>query len=140
LDIWTDATIQQFDGGSWMLICDSSLGSLAPGIPLVGGFSFGDPVYVSENPSIIPPPWPPDPDGIWGFYAAFSEIPAGTVLYDEIVFTCLAVGDVTLYLLDAPDGEQASIIYDTVVVHQIPEPITIVLLGLGGLLALRRRK
>jgi hypothetical protein len=40
----------------------------------------------------------------------------------------------TIWLLD-----QAMTILDTVTIHQIPEPMTMVLLGLGGLL-LRRRK
>jgi hypothetical protein len=138
LDIWTDATIPQFVAGVWMLVCDPTLGSITPGIPLINGFSFGDPPYTDEEPEIIPPP---GLDGIWGVYTALSEIPAGTVLYDEIGFHCVSTGDVTLYLLDAPDGEPASTVFDTVVIHQIiPEPVTIALLGLGGLLVLRRRK
>ena len=42
---------------------------------------------------------------------------------------------VTINLLDAAGGVQ-----DTIVVHQIPEPMTIALLGLGGLFLLRRRR
>jgi hypothetical protein len=51
----------------------------------------------------------------------------------DVVFHCDGEGDVTLYLVDN-DGEVA----DSQVIHQIPEPMTIALLGLGGLL-LRRK-
>jgi hypothetical protein len=53
---------------------------------------------------------------------------------DLIDFHCVGLGDVTLLLLDG-DGE----LVDSQVIHQIPEPITFALLGLGGLF-LRRRK
>jgi hypothetical protein len=54
-----------------------------------------------------------------------------------IGFHCLAVGDVVITLWgDAWDGAAA---IDTLTIHQVPEPITIGLLGLGGLF-LRRRK
>jgi len=56
----------------------------------------------------------------------------------EIGFHCLAPGDVTITLWgDAWDTAGPPI--DTLVIHQIPEPVTIGLLGLGGLF-LRRRK
>jgi len=55
-------------------------------------------------------------------------------LVDLIKFTCDGVGDVILILYDA-DGVEM----DRQTIHQIPEPMTIALLGLGGLF-LRRRK
>jgi len=60
-------------------------------------------------------------------------IPNGLVI-DGISFHCEGLGDVTLTLMDAAGG-----VLDTQVIHQIPEPITFALLGLGGLF-LRRRK
>jgi hypothetical protein len=141
LDIWTDADIPQFGGGSWMLICDTTMGSIDPGISLVAGYSYGDPPYTADKAEVIPPE---GLEGIWGFYADFAGTSAGTTLYDEIIFHCEygdPPGDVTIYLMDAPDGQPASTIFDTVVIHHIvPEPMTAVLLGLGGLLVLRRRK
>jgi len=54
----------------------------------------------------------------------------------EIDFHCLAVGDALIELY----ADDFSTVLDTITIHQVvPEPITIGLLGLGGLL-LRRRK
>jgi hypothetical protein len=58
------------------------------------------------------------------------------VLVDLIDFHCTGQpGDVMLYLAEAA----VFTVFDTQVIHQIPEPITFALLGLGGLF-LRRRK
>ena len=52
--------------------------------------------------------------------------------------TCLSVtADVWVELWDAAD---LSAPVDTLTIYQIPEPMTLALLSLGGLLALRRRK
>ena len=53
---------------------------------------------------------------------------------DGVIFHCDGPEDVVLTLIDLDTGE----IYDTQVIHQ-PEPMTMALLGLGGLF-LRRRK
>jgi len=68
-----------------------------------------------------------------------AGVPALSQLFDEILFHCDGPGDVmiTLYLLDGNFAVVAA--QDSVLVHQIPEPITMALLGLGGLF-LRRRK
>ena len=63
-----------------------------------------------------------------------AAIPDGKII-DGIGFHCDAEGDVIVTLLDGADGS----ILDTAVIHQVPEPITFALLGLGGLF-LRRRK
>jgi hypothetical protein len=59
--------------------------------------------------------------------------PNGLVI-DGLRFHCEGLGDVTLTLMDLDLN-----VFDSQVIHQIPEPITMVLLGLGGLF-LRRRK
>jgi len=60
------------------------------------------------------------------------------VLADNIVFHCDGPGEVLLTLCGL-DGDGALFTMDTQVIHQIPEPMTMGLLGLGGLF-LRRRK
>jgi hypothetical protein len=61
-------------------------------------------------------------------------IPDGAMI-DGLKFHCEGLGDVIVSLLDGADGT----LLDRMVIHQIPEPITFALLGLGGLF-LRRRK
>jgi len=61
------------------------------------------------------------------------DIPNG-VMIDGIKLHCEGMGDVIVSLLDGADGR----LLDQVIIHQIPEPITFALLGLGGLM-LRRR-
>jgi len=66
-------------------------------------------------------------------------LPAGTLI-DQIKFHCDAIGEVTISLWwdQYGTGENMALM-DTQVIHQIPEPMTLALLGLGGLF-LRRRK
>jgi hypothetical protein len=73
-----------------------------------------------------------------------------TILVDHVLLHCDdAPGDVVVWM--SPDVAGGGSIYTTgmpydgtwgagVVVHQVPEPMTIALLGLGGLALLRRRK
>jgi len=63
-----------------------------------------------------------------------DPIPQGKVI-DGLLFHCIGEGDVILTLLDGLDFS----VLDSLTIHQIPEPITFALLGLGGLF-LRRRK
>ena len=58
----------------------------------------------------------------------------GIGLLAEFEFHCDGLGDVTISYNDSNLG-----LMDTLIIHQIPEPVTMVLLGLGGLF-LRRRK
>jgi len=56
---------------------------------------------------------------------------------DLIDFHCTGEGEAILTLLDPDDPTH---VYDTQVIHQVPEPATIALLGLGGLFLVRRRR
>lgn len=67
---------------------------------------------------------------------------------DGVILTCLAAGDARLSLVNIyqaynedTDGYYPPVIttFDTQIIHQIPEPTTMALLGIGGLF-LRRRK
>jgi hypothetical protein len=76
----------------------------------------------------------------------FGPVAAPLVIMDGLLFHCVeeteviidlhVTGDTTI------DGESVPIstILDTITVTQIPEPMTVALLGLGGLFLLRRRK
>ena len=53
----------------------------------------------------------------------------------DVILHCAGEGDVTVLLGPAPSTDML----DKLIIHQIPEPMTMALLGLGGLF-LRRRK
>jgi hypothetical protein len=80
-------------------------------------------------------------NGMWGNVTLFSgTAPLGSTLIDQIGLHCDGPGDVLIKLIDCDpgSGEPTGLVYDTLIVHQIPEPATLALLGLGGLL-LRRK-
>ncbi|MHC4112904.1 MAG: PEP-CTERM sorting domain-containing protein [Planctomycetota bacterium] len=88
----------------------------------------------------VPPiicPYPID-DLLWFDIAFFPEHnfqPPG--IFFEVELTCTLAGvDVFVELYD----DIGVTLLDTLIIHQVPEPMTIAMLGLGGLLALRRRK
>jgi hypothetical protein len=136
IDIWTDADILPDVGeGYWSMGVPIVDGSLTNGVglgqgtdttiyPGAGGYG-----YVPEGS-----------DGPWGGVGCVtaSSYPAGTKLYDEIIFHCEREGEATITLYWDPWGTQTPI--DSVTIHQVPEPMTIALLGLGSLVLLRRRK
>jgi hypothetical protein len=72
--------------------------------------------FVDLAKPIVPPP----------------DLPA-EMLADGMALHCEDLGDVTVTLLVGSE------LHDSVTIHQIPEPITLALMGVGGLF-LRRRK
>ncbi|MHC4575644.1 MAG: PEP-CTERM sorting domain-containing protein [Planctomycetota bacterium] len=68
--------------------------------------------------------------------SSLSFLPLVGKLIDDIVFHCEGPGDVTMTLI----FNDFTTVFDTLTIHQIPEPATLALLGLGGLFLMRRRK
>jgi hypothetical protein len=82
----------------------------------------------------------------WGFgYEVSAAQSEGTLPGGEefrYIYHCCGPGIkyVTISLWDDDVGYGTNDVQDTIVIHQIPEPATIALLGLGGLLMRRRKK
>jgi len=84
-------------------------------------------------------PFFPGSGGTYGAIMSTSGVTAAAGIYfDEIIFHCDSPHDVVVELWSTLDGS-AFVLEDAVIIHQIPEPATIALLSLGGLL-LRKRK
>ena len=83
------------------------------------------------------------PDDAQNFSLGGGNLPPTVTLYDELimdglVFHCEEPTDVVITLSESM-GAGEFMLLDQIIVHQIPEPMTMALLGLGGLF-LRRRK
>jgi len=147
LGIWTDAEIAA-DGGLetyYILVCDITKGSIdASGATIYNEDSSIDNDAIGAGYVIMTdPPLPGVPgvsyNGAWGgVFTLGDPIPADTVIFDLIDFHCNSAVDGTIYLVGLSYDWELTTVYDSVVIHQ-PEPMTVALLGLGGLL-LRRRK
>ncbi|MHC4707533.1 MAG: PEP-CTERM sorting domain-containing protein [Planctomycetota bacterium] len=145
IDIWTDSGFAQFEGVTYSMSAMTHYGSLD-----WSGATFSNP----PSTNIINGPWPaaelppgdnPPEAGFWGsIFSIEAATPADTVLVNNIFYHALDGGDATIWLYEwlGDPGQEDPTVVDAVVIHQgvIPEPMTIALLGLGGLLALRRRK
>ena len=89
---------------------------------------------------------PQGEEGVGGslFNLGFTAIPAGTVGLDGVMFHCRKPeGDAVINLYKMSSGvpiDPATDLLDSVTIHQTPEPMTMALLGLGGLGLLRRRR
>lgn len=108
-----------------------------------GGFVVSSLIYLWPPDSTYPP-WPQEPiiydDVIWYYinFILFDPLPEPCPpgMWITIDLTCMSAGvDVFVVLCD-----DALVTLDTLIIHQVPEPGTIALLGLGGLFLLRRRR
>ena len=75
----------------------------------------------------------------------FDDLEGPLVLMKELYIHCLDWTGVVLEIISQGlevDGEyiEPGTLMHTLTIHQIPEPMTIALLGLGGLFVLRRKK
>jgi hypothetical protein len=149
LDIWTDSMIYggQPGEGDWLLYCDTNLATISGGVGNPAIIAGGNTLAIYDGK--VTGGWspePPDPmDGVGGAVFVFgAPIMPNDILYDQIVFHCEGgEGDVLVQLVSGVVvGTEIHItgVYDELVIHQTPEPMTLGLLGLGGLGLIRRRK
>ena len=134
IDVWSDG---QDIGDSPIYLAFAGPAS----IDLSGAINAVNP---TSPPFVTPPDWYPEDMAGNVFIdvvivaVPVPNLPAG-VIADGIVMHCDGLEDVLITLFrDARDIGGELLVMDTQIIHQ-PEPITIALLGLGGLF-LRRRK
>jgi hypothetical protein len=123
------------DDTYWALVGDTSEvilsgGTVGAGAPTDTGI-YG---YNAQANGFCLPPF----DGVWGFIGDIAGNPTGPGTYiDEIEWTL--VGGATGSWVSLV-GTTDFLIFVMGPTLYVPEPVTIALLGLGGLLALRRRR
>ena len=137
LSMWTDEWVYGSMGQYlWALVCDRSLASIT------GGEAGPDAVYswgveFSGSASDL---WsvPQHEDGQYGSIGG-EELPGGLYL-DNFVYTPISAGGVEVRFLRISSHSGGILsVPDSIVIHQVPEPMAIGLFGLGGLLVVRRR-
>jgi hypothetical protein len=120
------------------VVSDSSedqIAYLSFGYVSEGGFELSDPRSPFPGP-IIPYPSDDTIEFELIFVQPPNPIPPGN--WFEVDLTCLKAGvDVFVELYD---GAAPFSLLDSLTIHQVPEPMTLALLGLGGLFMIRRRK
>jgi hypothetical protein len=132
--------------GYFALVADTSLGVIDPYTTVVGAMppvpdatmALGYAVADNFMGGI-----PAGYEGLAGTVGSYATMPPylDGIYFDLIDFHCVAEGDVEILLMevDMMTWATTGVIYDSVIIHQIPEPMTVLLLGLG-VLFLRRLK
>jgi hypothetical protein len=134
---------------TFMLVVDNAHGSISGGALTSnsGDWPYNYNYYVPNFAYVVgisPDPWlPPYTATVNGISWTLGYNDNGSnvsgVVFDQIEFRFEGPGDAVIQLWHSPDFGFSWVLDDTLTVHQIPEPITMALLGLGGLF-LRRRK
>lgn len=146
-------------GVYYVLVCDQAVGSIQGGVPVIypssalqadGIIQVNAAVY--EPARDYYPELPTEIDGMGYAYFNFDEydeemfespeaVPGG-MRFEGIQFHCEGLGDaiVQLYTASEVGAGNAWTLRDELIIHQIPEPVTMALLGLGGLALIRRRR
>jgi hypothetical protein len=140
LSIWTDEDVLgHMEVYAWALVCDWSLAAITggeAGPDAEWGVSFSGSASALWD---VPLSVPEDEDGQWGRIGGFELGPG--VYLEKFVYTPEAVGNVTVRFVEINDSTGAILsVPDSIVIHQVPEPMTIGLFSLGGLLLVRRKQ
>ena len=126
------------DATYFALVVDGAYGSITGGVILEASPDWSA-LYGQSAVADFFPCLNPGEDGPWGEFSGPPGTTAGPGMWaDEFLFECLGEGDAVVRLIGTTDFGTCNV-FDTVTIHQVPEPASMLLLGLGGLL-LRRRK
>ena len=149
LDIYTDSVITAGmpGDGEWFLMCDVNKGTISGGTPDATLLGMGNSLSIYDTKAASNWDIADPQDGVGG-YIWPAYIPMNNTIYDGILFHCEGEGDAVVTLVSGvsvvpTEGDpyvEVTGTWDEVVIHQIPEPMTMALLGLGGLALIRRRK
>ena len=121
---------------NWLVVVNSAAGSVSGGVAQQGGVTGSFyPTYIGYFLASL---GRTGDSGTGGWVGDSGATPLTGLLVDLIDFHCEADGDAVIDLYSSPDTVVWTL-DDTATIHQLPEPMTMVLLGLGGLF-LRRRK
>jgi hypothetical protein len=140
LDIFDTEGYAIGDDVYFVLVTDPAKGAIAGGVVNLGAPENAPADSFVMDDAVGNGFWPGPENGVGGgivYYGTSGTYGPGTYI-DGIEFHCVAEGDAIVALWTSPDFV-AWTLEDSVVIHQIPEPMTVLLLGLGGLF-LRRRK
>jgi len=142
LNVSLDATAIFFESHNYVVVADTSAATISGGTAAV--------IAAVVNKADGPTAQNADvmlPEGEEGMFYIFANtgapagVPQGTVLISDILFHCEGNGDVLVKLYEVTSGvptTEANLV-GSLLIHQVPEPATMALLGLGALV-LRRKK
>jgi len=142
LSVFTDEReFSSLTGYYWALVCDCSLASITDGVagPDAYGVEIRGPASLLWD---VPGSVPEGEDGRYGaiWYEGDHPVYPPGLYMEDFLYSPMAVGDVTVRFLELSSsiGDIMSV-PDSVVINQVPEPTTIILVALGALLLRRRR-